>query len=490
MHPRRARHPAGAVASAAALALITVAAFAAPARAAEREPRLPAAELANPALLAGPGYVVEPQARLHGFQARFTIRTDWGVIEAESVEMLGLRIQEMPAVQAIHEASVSGVLADVAAQGGVGPARSLWNVATRPVESVVGIPRGVGRYFRETWTKWRDRGRKLDHRFEQAIWHDGDPTDSADAAMAAHREAEVREGVEALGPAEGQDDAWYDRPARELTRAVRGEIGYGNTRRRIAQRLGVDPYTSNPLIRERLDRLAWAAAIGRLGTDRLWSVITAGASDVLGPAGRIDALVLSEAPADLRARNEAILRERVLDRELRYVFLYRSALSPTQQVRLVDLLEGFDPASGAEALLETALMADNELEARFVVNALEMIQAHYGESARGGDFVPRGATLAYRLPNGELVLPMPLDRLSWTRNMARWFDQPGIGDQRWRTVLLAGTASELAERELTARGWSIVQRQPWPGSPPYAHGLSFAPPAPLPAAPAQGASPR
>lgn len=73
----------------------------------EAEPELDAADLVMPALLHGPGYRVDPDVPVVGYQARFLIRTPWGQIPAESREMLALRIAEMPAVEALHDASVS-----------------------------------------------------------------------------------------------------------------------------------------------------------------------------------------------------------------------------------------------------------------------------------------------------------------------------------------------------------------------------------------------
>ena len=75
--------------------------LAAPLRA-EREPVLRAADLVDASLLAGPGFRVDPEVRLHGLQAHFVIHTDWGVLQADSVEMLALRVGEMPAVGALY----------------------------------------------------------------------------------------------------------------------------------------------------------------------------------------------------------------------------------------------------------------------------------------------------------------------------------------------------------------------------------------------------
>src|SRR5687768_7985107 len=71
----------------------------------EAEPQLDAAELVEASLLSGPGYTVAPQAQVLGYQARFVIRTPYGEVPAESVEMLAVRVAEMPAVDAIHAAS-------------------------------------------------------------------------------------------------------------------------------------------------------------------------------------------------------------------------------------------------------------------------------------------------------------------------------------------------------------------------------------------------
>ena len=41
--------------------------------------------------------------------------------------------------------------------------------------------------------------------------------------------------------------------------------------------------------------------------------------------------------------------------------------------------------------------------------------------AAGGELLPLGATVVYRAADGELLLPLPVDRLSWTRQMQTVF---------------------------------------------------------------------
>ena len=117
-----------------------------------------------------------------------------------------------------------------------------------------------------------------------------------------------------------------------------------------------------------------------------------------------------------------------------------------------------------------------EQEARFLVNALRLLQHHLGERARGGRLQPLGATLAFISREGELVLPLAVDHLSWTGQMQRFFDQASVAVTP-RTVLVTGAISLPAQRALTQRGWSLVPHLPYPDAPPYA---------PSPATPQRG----
>lgn len=79
--------------------------------------------------------------------------------------------------------------------------------------------------------------------------------------------------------------------------------------------------------------------------------------------------------------------------------------------------------AGCSDVLDTALMAQNEVEARYVVNTLKLTQAYLGERAEGGTWIGLGAVLSYQTRDGERVLPLPVDYLSWTADTARWFAQ-------------------------------------------------------------------
>lgn len=433
----------------------------------EAEPELAAAELLQPALLTGPDYRVDPRVHLHGFQAHFLLRTDYGDLTAESAEVLILRVQEMDALKALHAESVTAALAKSGLQAVMAPLRAVANVVQRPGEAITGLPRGVWRYFSERVTRIGQRAKRLGARADQRISHDGSPFDAADAPMAASRR-----------PREKGEDSWFGDVGDEFVRLAKSEAGYGRARRELAARLGIDPYTGNPLIRERLDTLAWAATAGKLGVGQAMGLLDPLSSQVLGTSSEVNRLVLELPPEDLRRHNDERLAALGADEDLRYTFLQFGRYSPTLQTALVGWIERLQPHDGIDVLLEIALMAQNEVEARFMVNALALAHAYLGDRAIGGRIAGVGALLAYDSADGERVFPLPVDLLSWTPDTARWFAQPGLWDHPNRSLLVSGAASMNAQRALSRDGWNLFLHHRFEGSPVYADGWGTLRPSP------------
>lgn len=420
----------------------------------EAEPVLDAAELVSPALLNGPSYQVDSEVQVIGYHARFKIRTPYGEIPAESVEMLGVRIAEMPAVEALHQSDISAILARATGEATLAAGASLARIATRPVATIIGIPRGVARYFSRQWNRLDARVTRLGDSAHRRIAEDGNPYGDAEGPMTSTRvtDREARR--------------WYHKPAREAEGLVRGELGYGKARRALAQSLGIDPATSNPLLVPRLDALAWARASG----SKVGSIALGGldeVSETLADVAQVDEVVWTLDPQDLRARNDVRLAPWCQHEMQRRQFLRHGAFTPTLQTHLADLIHELAPAHGCEALLDVALMAGSEVEARFIINALQLTRAHLGATATGIDLIPIGAALAIRSRDGEWLLPLPVDFLTWSEEIQQFFDQmPNQHGER--TVLVSGTISLRAQRELTQRGFSLISHLPYPGAPPYA----------------------
>jgi hypothetical protein len=425
------------------------------ASAVEPEPVLAAAELVEPALLTGPGYRVQSRVELHGLQARFWLDTDWGAFAVDSVELLALRIDELPALEALYAEGITDALSDTGIDAVLKPLQTTLALASDPLGSAVRLPAGVLRYLGGRWHKLEDRARKLGDRVDRALFHDGAPNEQqSDTGSAAADRAD-------------SPRPWWDKPVDELGRLLRSQAGHGKARREIAAAFGVDPWTGNPLLRARLDQLAWAVAGGRMASEQLIGALSAGTASALSSLATAAELSADAPAADPRRAAAERLQQWTADDDLIYALVWRGAFPPPRLQRLLDGIDALAPSGGAEALLEAAYLADNELEARFVLNALDMLLHLDQQPVRGGRLLAAGQLIGYLAGDGEFLLPLPVDRLSWTAEVEAWFENAQISDHPRRSVLVAGAISELAARNLTRRGWSLRPYQRWPDAPPY-----------------------
>lgn len=424
----------------------------------EAEPALAAADLVRPALLSGPDFRVQPQAQLVGFMASFTLDTGSGPVRADSVELLEVRAAEMAAIQVLDEVAAHEAFALAAVSSVKDTGATLARVAGRPLATVAGMPAGVVRYFTGELDKWSSRLRRHGDRIGERAGSAGDPY-----AMVGPMNA-GRDGRP--GKAKRR---WYGKIGRELGRQAEDAVSHGSARRTLARELGIDPYaaTSNPALNERLDRLAWAAAAGSMSVSELLGYLPSGARTVLDHGSRVDDLVWDLDPEDLRERNRAVLARWCGDDFQIRLFVRHGTFLASVQTRLASAVDALGPGAGCEHLLDLALAARHEVEARFLANGLAMAGHHLGPAARGSTIVPVGAGLLLELPDGRKVLPLPVDRLSWTALAEDFFAQPELADGP-RSVLVGGDVTDRALRELTALGWEIVVRTPYAGAPAYA----------------------
>ena len=102
----------------------------------EPEPVLKAPLLVQSPLLSGPDFRVVPEVAVRGYMANFLIDTKFGPMRADSVEMLAIRIGELPAMQALDEASRSGAFATALATRAKKTGSAIVN-AVGPIRQIV-----------------------------------------------------------------------------------------------------------------------------------------------------------------------------------------------------------------------------------------------------------------------------------------------------------------------------------------------------------------
>ena len=151
--------------------------------------------------------------------------------------------------------------------------------------------------------------------------------------------------------------------------------GVAKARRSLAQQLGVDPYTDNPLLSAKLDQVARWERAGALAL----SIGTSGASIWAGIATKTLTLVWTMSPEEVRAANEKrliSLTPAASAEEIR-IFLRNPAFTPTTQTLFVDQLESLPVSRGRESLVRLTGEMENYDQARFLIAAIGLLTAYH-----------------------------------------------------------------------------------------------------------------
>ena len=338
----------------------------------EPEPVLTAPELVPPPLLSGPGYRVIPEVTVRGYMANFLIDTKFGPLRAESAELLSVRVAEIPAIETLDRASKSGAFAHAIAERGRKTGTAIAHVIEHPIDTITGLPAGVGRYLSSKWKTWTDRAQSVSDRSTKEFENKGDPFRAPPGPMTANRDTPPDDA----NLPEKKSRAWYARAGSEAERETKRYLKYSNERRDMAKLLNVDPNTSNKLLNETLDDLAWAAVWGNFSAGAALGEVVGTAADVITWTGRLNQYVLEKTPEDLREENRVRLAKFCSDDFAVRQFLRRGGFTDTLRTALSQSYEKLKPEGGCNELVELAATTRGEVEARYLTDALKLIQHH------------------------------------------------------------------------------------------------------------------
>ena len=411
---------------------------------------LPAAALASPTLLGAEDFSASPCATIVGGMAQFVLRPHGpGVddiepaqLRVESLDLLEIRAVEMEVVRRLRAQGAAGTAGRAAASSLVQTGEALAGVVTRPVESVIGLPAGMLRVFGRRATRYGQQASDLGERAYEAV------SDEAlfDASLRP-REAE---------PLPPEPEPWWQKGGGVALKLGKRWLGYNAARRELGRELGIDPYSTNPWLGAEMDRLAWSALVGRRGVGFGLGQVGGAAGTVLGESGRIHRMVWEKPPEEVEAWNAARLAPLACRADVQDAFFDNSRYSPTLQTQAVDALLELAPQGGCESFLGLAASVQREAEARFVVDALQlMVAARPRFPTRFEIF---GEALVLRDGEERLWLALPVDLLQWTPETADFFADPALARVADKRLLLSRDASPRARAALLADGWAVVEQ--------------------------------
>ncbi len=394
----------------------------------EKQPVLQASQLAPAELLQGARFQVDEKVPTDGFLARFTMRSDFGTFEAHGREMLRIRVAEVAALEQLAAVSKMETFAKALGSTAMRPVKAAEQLVTKPVETAKGFSSGVERLF----------GR-------------------------------VKRGTEQVWAAAADTSTSSADRAEEMARRVGGvsvdALGYEQERRQLAKAVKVDPYTTNKVLAEKLDDIAWVAFAGRVGINTVFAVLVPGSTALSGTTFTTD-LVWDTPTAELVRLNEQKLRDLGLDDKVVRAMMSNPWYSLSVLTVFVTSLEQLQGVKGREEVAKLAASAATEDQARFFAESLQML-AHYHKTITPVSTVAGSGPIVARDSSGTVVVPAPVDYVAWTQRVAEFARRPDLKAQQ-RGVWLTGQQSPRARRELSGLGWMVHEQVRWTTSEPAA----------------------
>jgi hypothetical protein len=383
----------------------------------ETEPVFNAKDLATPELLKGPHFTVDPKVPVKGFIERFTIQSSYGTFQASGLRMLPIRVNEVEALAKLDDLSKTKEFAEAAGKALARPVTSTVNMLVHPVDTITGFPDGVARLF--------DRIKLGSERVYEAA--------TAPGASGGERAAEA---------------------SKRVGMATINAIGFEKERRDLAKSLGVDPYTTNEVLSEKLTDAAWVAFSGRFIIQTATSILVP-YSMAMSAVTITNSSIYDTPPGDLVNNATVIFGGTGASEAQVQALVQNPQYSLSVLTGLAMGVQRLQGVQGLDALVNFAAAAKTQDECRFAAGAANML-ARYHEAVAPMAQVSAPGPIIGRTAGGALVLPLPVDYIPWTERVATATKRPDFQATE-KVLFLSGRVSPLAQKELAARGWKIYE---------------------------------
>jgi hypothetical protein len=372
----------------------------------------------------GPGFQLGQQVATNGAMGEYMLvasadvfHEDAGTYQVESLDLLKIRLSEVPAIAQLDNMSNSAVFAKALAASAARPVADAAQMVLHPMDTVSGLPSGVGEFFGRV-----DLGAKTIY-----------STATNSSASSSQRVSQT---------------------AAETGSVTLTAFGYEDVRRDLARKLRVDPYSSDPILTKRLNHVAWVMFSARMAVNTAMMAVPG--SILITATEFTDDLVYQTPKGDLVLLVEKKLRSFGLSNAEVSAFSHNSAIPLSLQVTAVHQLEGLGAVPGRRAAAVALGNVMTEYQARFLVTSLSMLGQWNQQKGSITKIKVPGVMVAYD-QNGTVIMPAPVDYLSWTPRIAGFATDPQLLGLRNRVLWTTGKMTPLARQQLTANGWTLQE---------------------------------
>jgi len=387
-----------------------------------------ASETLGPSQVKGPHFSVAPTVKVEGYFQVFELKTDYGPLEAEGRSMLFKRINEVRALGELDEVSKSKVFLDAAGTSVLTVGKGVASAVKDPGATAKGMGTGIKRFG-------TNLGRKAKSAGDQAV----DSVTKDDDKKAG-----------------GAQKSGGDRAAEAGTGVAYSVLGVSAGARRWAQKVGVDPYTTNPILKKALTDVGQIDAAGGIAAK-----VAVPIPPVVSGTAKVGGLVWGKDPQELQKLNEQNLKETGVGADTIKRLSVSKGFTLTLLTRLATSLRAVN-VPGCADYAATAGEADSEREADFFTESAEMLE-RFHKTAPVAALLSDSRAVVAKTRDGRAVVLLPLDWVAWTaasEKAVAEIEKRAKGELGATKLELrmTGALSAAAKKELSRRGWAVTER--------------------------------
>jgi len=365
----------------------------------------------------GPSYQVGQQVVTNGAMGQYTIsasadvfKDDAGTYQIESLDLLKIRLSEIPAIAQLDSMSTTDVFAKALASSAVRPVTAAANMVIHPMDTITGLPGGVGELFDRVSLGAKEIGSSAANSFGS-------------------------------GKAAGQ-----------AGNATLTALGYDQMRRELAHKLHVDPYSSDPILTKKLNHVAWVMFSARMTVNVAMMAVPG--SIIISGVEITNDLVYQTPKADLIILVQKKLKSFGLSQEEIVAFTSNTTIPLSLQVTAVHNLETLGPIPGRRAAADAIGGVMTEYQARFLVTSVHMLATWSQQTSPITKIKVVGVLIGHD-QNGTVIMPAPVDYVSWTPRIAGFVTDPNLLAMQNRVLWTTGKMTPLARQQLATNGWKV-----------------------------------
>jgi hypothetical protein len=343
------------------------------------------------------------------------IDSDYGVFQADGNGMLLQRIKEIYLIAKLKDVSRTDQFKDSLVAAAKGPLNAAKNVVKDPVNAVSSASKGLVKFMGRT-----------------------------------------AQTIKNVSRGEAQKISTDD--------TMQQAIGYSKAKQKVAVSMGVDPYTTNSVLQNELDSIAWASWAGGF-------TFSAATFPISGPVGAaltmtnmssaIGDLLAKKSPAELKAINRSALRAMGASSQDAERFLSNTAFTPTYQTQFVFNLKSLSGVENRGAFVRAAAEeSSNESDALFCVQTSALMsQLHKGDHPLARIAMIENIPVCLA-KDGTMVVALQWDYAAWTPMAARFVEsvQAQNTPNSSYLVALSGVVSPRLRQELESRHFRVEDR--------------------------------